>query len=149
MIENPQPVWLPLFILALPGIAFAAFAVNNAIFPRDNRPFCTVPAIGLVLALLPTHVLALASGSLTAGLAAAWSITGVAGYAWIARSWRECRLALWTDRAGWAYKLSITTLATLPIILPTFLLNFHDETPFGSHFDKIANLHNCIFIPLH
>jgi hypothetical protein len=147
VIENPQPVWLPAFILALPGIAFAALAVNNAIFPRDNRPFCTVPAISLVLALLPTHVLALASGSLTAGLAGAWSITGVAGYAWIARHWRECRFALWTDRADWAYKLSITILATLPIILPTILLNFHDETPYGAHFARIAHLQNGIYPP--
>jgi hypothetical protein len=147
VIENPQPAWLPVFILALPGIAFAAFAINAAIFPREDRPFCTIPAIGLVLTLLPTHVLALAFGSLSTGLAAAWGITGLAGYAWIARRWRECRFALWTDHAGWAYKLSITSLATLPIILPTILLNFHDETPYGTHFSRIAHLQNGIYPP--
>jgi hypothetical protein len=147
VIENPQPVWLTVLLAALPGIAFAAFALNNAIFPRDNRPFCTIPAIGLVLALLPTHLLALVSGSLTIGLAAAWSIIGVVGYAWIARHWRECRSALWADHTGWASKLFITLLATLPIILPTILLNFHDETPYELHFAKIAHLQNGVYPP--
>lgn len=147
MIENPQPGWLPVLILALPGMAFAAFAINEAIFPQDDRPFCTIPAIGLVLALLPTHVLALVLGSLSVGLAAAWGITGVAGYAWIVRHWRESRSALRIDHAGWGCKLSITMLATLPIILPTILLNFHDETPYGAHFSHIAHLQNGVYPP--
>ena len=147
MIENSQPAWLPVLLLALPGIVFAAFAINNAIFPREDRPVCTVAAIGLVLTLLPTHILALTFGSLSTGLAVAWGSIALAGYAWIARRWRECRFALWTDHAGWAYKLTITSLATLPIIPPTILLNFHDETPYGTHFARIAHLQNGIYPP--
>src|SRR5438046_10721295 len=74
MIENPQPSWLPFLLLALPGIGFAAYAVNKFLFPNDDRPLCTVGAIGLVLALLPTHLLALATGSLNLGLAGAWIV---------------------------------------------------------------------------
>ena len=48
---------------------------------------------------------------------------------------------------GWQHKLIITLLATLPIILPTILLNFHDETPYGTHFAKIAHLQNGIYPP--
>jgi hypothetical protein len=88
MIENPQPAWLPLLLLALPGIVFAACALNETVFPREDRPLCTIPAIGMVLALLPTHVLALALGSLSMGLTLAWSMVGVVGYAWVARRWR-------------------------------------------------------------
>ena len=91
MIENPQPSWLPLLLLALPGIGVASYALNKALFPSDDRPVCTVPAIGLVLTLLPTHALALALGSLSIGLVVAWSITGGAGYAWFSRHWREFR----------------------------------------------------------
>src|SRR3954447_3819469 len=78
MIENPQPSWLPFLLLALPGIGFAAYAVNKFLFPNDDRPLCTVGAIGLVLALLPTHLLALATGSLNLGLAGAWIGIGAA-----------------------------------------------------------------------
>ena len=89
MIENPQPAWLPVLLLALPGIAFAAYALNEAIFSRDDRSLCTIPAITIVLALLPTHIVALAFGSLTIGLAVAWCTVGVAGYGWIVRHWRK------------------------------------------------------------
>jgi hypothetical protein len=84
MIENPQPTWLPLLLLAFPGIVFAAYAVNETVFPRDDRSICTIPAIGIVLAVLPTHIVALALGSLSIGLTISWSVVGVAGYAWIA-----------------------------------------------------------------
>ena len=79
MIENPQPAWLPLLLLALPGIGFAAFALNKALFPPTDRPLCTIPGIGLVITLLPTHVLALTFGSLNVGLAVAWNLVGAAG----------------------------------------------------------------------
>src|SRR5215471_2566145 len=82
MIENPQPAWLPVLLLALPGIVFTAFALNQTIFPRDDRPLCTVPALAIVLALLPTHIAALAFGGLSTGLAIAWGIIGASGYAW-------------------------------------------------------------------
>jgi hypothetical protein len=72
VIENPHPGWLPLLLLAVPGIGFAAFALNTALFPEDNRPLCAIPAIGIVLALLPTHVFALTLTSLSAGLTLAW-----------------------------------------------------------------------------
>jgi hypothetical protein len=147
MIENPQPAWLSFLLLALPGIAFAAFALNQALFPRGDRPLCTIPAIGLVLALLPAHVLALAAGSLSIGLAAAWTLIGAAGYAWILRHWREVRFDLSIKRVGWAHKLGITGLATLPIILPTILLNFFDETCFTCHHAIIAHLQNGTYPP--
>src|SRR6267154_2452631 len=90
MIENPQPSWLPFLLLALPGIGFAAYAVNKFLFPNDDRPLCTVGAIGLVLALLPTHLLALATGSLNLGLAGAWIGIGAGGYAWLGHHWQKC-----------------------------------------------------------
>jgi hypothetical protein len=127
MIENPQPAWLPLLLLALPGIVFAACALNETVFPREDRPLCTIPAIAMVLALLPTHVLALTLGSLRMRLAVAWSVVGVVGYAWIATNWREFFATLLNERAGWTRKLGIALAATLPIVLPTILLNFHDE----------------------
>src|SRR3954453_5116497 len=111
MIENPQPAWLPILLLALPGIACAAFALNQAVFAPDNRPFSTVPAIGIVLALLPTHLLALVFGSLTVGLTAAWALVGLAGYAWIAQYWRDFRSSLWAQRAGCLQRLGIAVLA--------------------------------------
>src|SRR6266576_1009915 len=89
MIENPQPSWLPFLLLALPGIGFAAYAVNKFLFPNDDRPLCTVGAIGLVLALLPTHLLALATGSLNLGLAGAWIGIGAGGYAWLGHHWQK------------------------------------------------------------
>src|SRR5215468_10483839 len=105
MIENPQPTWLPLLLLAIPGIGFAACALNDALFPRENRPLCTIPAIGAVLALLPTHLLALAFASLSAGLAVAWSGVGIVGYMWITRHWREFRSAFSRSPAGLRRKL--------------------------------------------
>jgi hypothetical protein len=146
MIENPQPAWLPLLLFALPGISFAAYAVNEMIFPRDGRPFCTIPAIGLVLALLPTHILALAFGSLTVGLALAWSIIGAAGYAWIARYRRVSFSVPPTERA-WTRTLGIAALATIPIIPPTILANFLDEANFNGHFAIIAHLQNGTYPP--
>ena len=147
MIENPQPVWLPLNLLALPGIGFVAYALNVALFPRENRPLCTIPAIGIVIALLPTHLLALAFASLSAGLAVAWTVVGTAGYVWITYHWREFRSAFSNRPAGLLHKLWVTGLATLPIILPTILLNFHDEAYFNGHFAIIAHLQNGTYPP--
>lgn len=144
VIENPQPLWLPLLLLALPGIGFAAYAVNQAIFPPGDRPLSTIPAIGIVLALLPTHLLASATGSLTVGLAVAWGSIGAAGYAWIVSHRREFWSALTAERAGRARKLGITALATLPIVLPTILLNYSDA---AYHEAFIAQLQNGTYPP--
>jgi hypothetical protein len=86
MIENPQPAWLPLLLLALPGIGFATCFLNAAIFPVRGRPLCTIPVMGMVLGLLPIHILASATGSLSIGLAVAWTVIALTGYAWIV-SW--------------------------------------------------------------
>jgi hypothetical protein len=147
MIDNPQPAWLPLLLLALPGIAFAAYAVNEAVFPHGARPLCTVPAIGMVLALLPTHMLALACGSLTIGLAVAWVVAGTAGYVWILRYWRDfwCRTS--PQRADMAQRLGIAVLSTAPIVLPTILLNFFDDAYFNGHEAIIAHLQNGTYPP--
>ena len=146
MIENPQPSWLPFLLLALPGIGFAAYAVNKFLFPNDDRPLCTVGAIGLVLALLPTHLLALATGSLNVGLAAAWSGIGAGGYAWLGHHWQKFPPRI-RGRARLGCRLGIAALATLPIVLPTILLNFHDETYFGGHQAIIAHLQNGSYPP--
>jgi hypothetical protein len=101
----------------------------------------------LVLALLPTHLLALAFGSLAAGLTVAWVIIAASGYAWFARHWRNFLSALWNEHAGWAGRLGIAALATLPIVLPTILLNFHDEANFNGHHAIIAHLQNGSYPP--
>jgi len=44
-------------------------------------------------------------------------------------------------------KLWVTGLATLPIIPPTILLNFHDEAYFNGHFAIIAHLQNGTYPP--
>ncbi len=147
MIENPQPAWLPLLLLALPGLLFAAYAVNEAVLPGDDRPRCTIPAIAMLLALLPTHVLALAFGSLSIGLTVAWSVVGAAGYVWIARHWHQFRSALLGAHAGWGRRLGIASLATLPIMLPTILLNFSDEANLNGHHAIIAHLQNGTYPP--
>jgi hypothetical protein len=147
VIQNPQPAWLPLLLFAFPGILLAACSVNEHLFPRDDRPLCTIPAIGLVLALLPTHLLALALGSLTAGLTVAWVIIGASGYAWITRHWGNFLSALSNEHAGWAGRLGIAALATLPIVLPTILLNFYDEANFNGHHAIIAHLQNGSYPP--
>jgi hypothetical protein len=147
VIENPQPGWLPLLLLAVPGIGFAAFALNEALFPEDNRPLCTIPAIGIVLALLPTHVLALGFRSLSIGLALAWGVVGMAGYAWVTGHWREFRFSLSSGGSTGARRLGIAALAALPIVLPTILLNFHDEAYFNGHFAFIAHLQNGTYPP--
>jgi hypothetical protein len=147
MIENPQPTWLPLLLLALPGILFASCALNETVFPRENRPLCTIPAIGMVLALLPTHVLALALGSLSVGLTLAWSMVGVVGYAWIIRHWPRIRFSVSIDGSDTARKLGIGALSAIPIILPTILLNFHDEAYFTEHHAIIAHLQNGTYPP--
>ena len=146
MIENPQPSWLPFLLLALPGIGFAAYAVNKFLFPNDDRPLCTVGAIGLILALLPTHLLALATGSLNLGLAGAWIGIGAGGYAWLGHHWQKFPPRI---RGGseLGYRLGVAALATLPIVLPTILLNFHDETYFGGHQAIIAHLQNGSYPP--
>src|SRR5438067_550419 len=146
MIENPQPSWLPFLLLALPGIGFAAYAVHKFLFPNDARPLCTVGAIGLVLALLPTHLLALATGSLNLGLAGAWIGIGAGGYAWLGHHWQKFPPRI---RGGseLGCRLGVAALATLPIVLPTILLNFHDETYFGGHQAIIAHLQNGSYPP--
>src|SRR5438105_3250236 len=147
MIENPQPTWLPLLLLALPGIVFAACALNDILFPPENRRLCTIPAIGLVLALLPTHVLALAFGSLSMGLTLAWSAIGLVGYAWISKHWKEFFASVLIDRAGRMRRLGIAAAATLPIILPTIMLNFYDEAYFNQHHAIVAHLQNGAYPP--
>jgi hypothetical protein len=147
MIENPQSAWLPLLWVALPGIAFAAYALNAALFSGEDRHFCTIPAIGLVLALLPAHVLALTVGSLSVALAVSWIVIGMAGCAWITRHWQEFRSALSNRHPQLARTLAITALATLPIVLPTILLNFHDEGFFNGHQSIIAHLQNGTYPP--
>jgi len=147
MIENPQPLWLPLLLLSVPGILLAASALNQLVFPPDDRPRCTIPAIALVLALLPSHVLALAVGSLAFGLATAWGVIGAAGYAWI--GW--CRWHFHSTpsigRVIRSDKLPIALLSTLPIVLPTILLNFFDEGYFNGHHAIIAHLQNGSYPP--
>src|SRR5205823_14188961 len=150
MIENPQPGWLPFLLLALPGIGFAAYAVNKFLFPNDDRPLCTVGAIGLVLALLPTHLLALATGSLNLGLAGAWIGIGAGGYAWLGHHWQKFPPRI---RGGseLGYRLGVAALATLPIVLPTILLNFHDKPILAatrrlSRICKTARIHPVIFM---
>jgi len=146
VIDNPQPAWLPLLLLALPGIAAAAYAVNETVFPSGLRPLCTIPAIGIVAALLPTHVLALSFGSLTIGLTAAWSIAGVAGYVWIVRHWREFGSTL-IESSDAARRLGIAALSAVPIVLPTILLNFFDDAYFNGHEAIIAHLQNGTYPP--
>ena len=51
----------------------------------------------------------------------------------IATNWREFFATLLNERAGWTRKLGIALAATLPIVLPTTLLNFHDEGYFNVH----------------
>ena len=122
----------------------AACAINSAIFPPEDRPFSTIPAILLVLALLPTHYLASMFGSLSVGVAIAWTITGIAGYAWIARYWQNFRFKLGSERTR---KLVIAILSTYPIVFPTILLNFHDEIYFNQHHAIIAHLQNGTYPP--
>jgi hypothetical protein len=147
MIENPQPAWLPLLLLALPGTAFAACSLNAAIFPVRSRPLCTIPAIGMVLALLPTHILASATGSLSIGLAVSWTVIALAGYAWIVSRPRTVHAPFSSEYPGLSRRLAIAGLATIPIILPTILLNFHDETYFNQHHAIIAHLQNGAYPP--
>ena len=147
MIENPQPAWLPIILFTFPGLGFAAFALNQALFPREDRPLCTVPAIGIVLAILPTHVIALATGSLTIGVAVGWSLAGSAGYVWVVRHWREFSSGLSLQLAGARFKAGITAAAMLPIIPPTLLANFSDEANFNGHHAIIAHLQNGIYPP--
>jgi hypothetical protein len=144
LIENPQPAWLSLLLLALPGLGFAAYALNDALFPRHTRPLCTIPAIGIVLALLPTHLLALAFASLGVGLATAWTIIGIIGYVWISRHWRRFHFSSSQSRSELRRKLWVTGLATLPIIPLTIFLNYSDE---AYHHAIIAHLQNGTYPP--
>ena len=147
MIENPQPAWLPFLLLALPGIAFAACSLNAAIFPVRGRPLCTIPAIGMVLALLPTHILALVTGSLSIALAVAWTVIALAGYAWILSRPRTVDSLFSGEYPGLLRRLAIAALATIPIIPLTILLNIHDETYFNQHHAIIAHLQNGAYPP--
>src|SRR5215831_4912388 len=146
MIENPQPAWLPVLLLPLPGIVFTAFALNQTIFPRDDRPLCTVPALAIVLALLPTHIAALALGDLSTGLAIAWGIVGASGYAWSICHWNDLRQSISLDPRAWR-KLAVTALCTVPIVLPTILFNFFDEARYNQHHAIIAHLQNGSYPP--
>jgi hypothetical protein len=131
-----------LLLFALPGIVFAACSLNAAIFPIHGWPLCTIPAIGTVLALLPTHILASVTGSLGIGLSVAWTVIALAGYAWIVSWPRTVHAHFLSEYPGLSRRLAIAALATIPIILPTILLNFHDETYFNQHHAIIAHLQN-------
>ena len=111
MIENPQPAWLPFLLLALPGIAFSACSLNAAIFPGGSRPLCTIPAIGIVLALLPTHILASLTGSLSIGLGVAWTVIAMAGYAWIVSRPHPVLSLFSNEHPGLSRRLAIAALA--------------------------------------
>ena len=52
-----------------------------------------------------------------------------------------------TNTPGLSRRLAIAGLATIPIILPTILLNFHDETYFNQHHAIIAHLQNGAYPP--
>jgi hypothetical protein len=147
MIDNPQPAWLPLLLLAVPGLLHAAAALNRAIFASDNQPLCTIPAVALVLALLPTHILALAFGSLSIGLSIAWSLIGAAGSVLMLRGRRNVWPTVLIERSGRTSRLGIAAISTIPIVLPTILLNFHDEAYFNEHFAMIAHLQNGTYPP--
>jgi hypothetical protein len=147
MIDNPQPGWLPLLLFAIPGLLYAAAALNSAIFPSNDRPLCTIPAVALVLALLPTHILALAFGSLSIGLSIAWGLIGTAGYVLMFWGQRGNGRAFQIERSAWTKRLGIAALSTIPIVLPTILLNFHDEAYFNEHFAMIAHLQNGTYPP--
>jgi hypothetical protein len=138
---------LPLLLLALPGITVAAYAINQIVFPRSDRPLCTVPAIGIVLALLPAHLLALSFGSLTIGLAVAWGVIGAAGFALTIQRRREFRGACSIELPGAARRLGIAALTTIPIVLPTVLLDFFDDAYFNGHEAIIAHLQNGTYPP--
>jgi hypothetical protein len=144
MIDNPQPIWLVLLLLAFPGVVLSACAVNSTIFPPEGRPLSTIPAIVLVLALLPTHFLALAFGSLNIGVVTAWTIIGLAGYAWSGYHWQNFRFTLGSERTR---KLAIALISSCLIVAPTILLNFHDEDGFNEHHAIIANLQNGTYPP--
>ena len=103
--------------------------------------------MALVLALLPTHILALAFGSLSIGLSSAWSLIGAAGYVLILRGERRIRPASQVERSACMKRLGIAALSTIPIVLPTILLNFHDEAYFNEHFAMIAHLQNGTYPP--
>jgi hypothetical protein len=97
--------------------------------------------------LLPTHILALAFGSLSIGLSIAWSLIGAAGYVLILRGQRGNRPAPLIERSAWTKRLGIAALSMMPIVLPTILLNFHDEAYFNEHFAMIAHLQNGTYPP--
>ena len=147
MIDNPQPAWLPFLLLALPGIAFAACSLNAAIFPARGRPLCTIPAICVVLALLPTHILASLTGSLSVGLGVAWTVIALPGYAWIVSRPHTVRSLFSNEHPGLSRRLAIAALATIPIIPLTILLNIHDEIDFNQHHAIIAHLQNGAYPP--
>lgn len=147
MIGNPQPIWLSLLIIALPGMIAAAYAINKAIFSGADRSLSTMPAVGLVLALLPTHLLALASGSLSVGVAISWSAIGLAGYAWIAKNWASFQVAVQKWNSGRIRKFNIALIATLPIVAVAVLLNIHDEQGGSGHLTIIGHLQNGTYPP--
>ena len=92
---------------------------------------------------MPTHFIALAFGSLSIGVAIAWTIIGLAGYAWGVRHWQNFCFTLGSERTR---KLAIAALSSYPIVAPTILLNFHDER-FNGHHAIIAHLQNGAYPP--
>jgi hypothetical protein len=144
MIDNPQPAWLMLLLLAFPGIVLAAYAINSIIFAPQERSLSTIPAVVLVLALLPTHFISLATESLSIGVGIAWSTIGISGYAWIARHWNNFHFTLGHEQIR---KLAIAILSLFPIVAPTILLNVHDEEIFNGHHAIIAHLQNGVYPP--
>src|SRR5258708_6508789 len=146
VIGNPMPVWLPLLLFALPGIVLAACAVNATIFPSTARPRSTIPVIALLLALLPTHLLALGIGSLSAGLAVAWTAVASAGLTWAARHRQDLCGLIALNRVDRS-RLAVAILVTLPMIAPTILRNFHDDELLGGHLAIIAHLQNGTYPP--
>jgi hypothetical protein len=146
LIINPQPGWLPLLLFAVPGIVFAACAVNVVIFGSLAQSRSTIPALCLVIALLPTHLLALLLGSLGDGLAVAWGVVSLIGAVWGIRHRRELSDVIKLQPGDWR-RLGCAGLATIPIIAPTIVCNFWDEQAIGGHHAIIAHLQNGAYPP--
>jgi hypothetical protein len=146
LVINPQPAWLSILVLALPGIILAACAANQTIFGSFKQPRSTIPAMSLVIAIVPAHLMALGFGSLSYGLVVAWTPISLAGLAWGMRHRRDLRGMVMLDKSDWG-RLGATVLATAPIIGPTLFRNFWDEEFIGAHHAIIAHLQNGAYPP--
>jgi hypothetical protein len=146
LITNPQPAWLPILLLALPGIILAACAANRAIFGIAKQPRSTIPVISLMISLVPAHLAALAFGSLSYGLLFAWTPLSLAGMAWGMRHRQDLDGLIRLNQSD-RYRLGLMVLATLPVIAPTLLCNFWDEDYIGGHQAIIAQLQNGAYPP--